>query len=239
VAGHREKVVWLADAGRPPVSDLVLFGLRLDRSIAADAAPVIYPGAGDQSILAAGVGGVQDVVLPSPGCWLLTATWPGGASSVVVAVSPATATSDGSGSTAPSPVPSPSTVTSAPPAACPASTRLNGPGPKGSDNPDYLDGAFRWLTPDVATWLIGGDGDKLVLYSGAGWDIGHMAIEAMPVVDPSGIGWLDRSAVEGDIPPGFGGGTLGFGLTLPSRGCWAIAYAGSQATSTIVVDLGR
>jgi hypothetical protein len=121
---------------------------------------------------------------------------------------------------------------------CPASTRLTGPGPRGADDPDYVDGAFRWLTPELATWLIGGDGDKLVLYSDVGWDIGHMAIEAIPVVGSSAIGWLARPAVDGDIPPGFGGGTLGFGLTLPSRGCWAIAYAGSQGTSTIVVDLG-
>ncbi len=238
VAGQPEKVVWLEDAGRPSASNLRLLGTRLDRSISAGGAAVTYAGAGERSILAVGEGNVQDVMLPGPGCWMLTAAWSGGASSVVVAVSPAASASGGSTSAAPSPIPS-TAVPAGPLASCPASTRSLAAVPKGWPGPAYADGDFRWLTPTAAAWRVAGDGDKLVLDSAAGWDVGRMAIEALPIVGPSPVGWLSRTAVEGDIPPAFGGGTLGFGLTLPSRGCWAIAYGGSQATSTIVVDLGR
>ncbi|HEX9044204.1 MAG TPA: hypothetical protein VF802_04175 [Candidatus Limnocylindrales bacterium] len=238
VAGQPEKVVWLEDTGRPSAWDLRVFAVRLDRSIPAGNEAVTYPALGGRSILAAGEGSAQGVVLPDPGCWMLTAVWSGGASSVVVAVSPATPVPGGPTSATPAAIPS-SAVPAGPPASCPASTRSPDSAPRGWPGPAYADGDFRWLTPTAAAWKIGADGDKLVLDSAAGWDVGRMVIEALPILGPSPVGWLDRTAVDGDIPPGFGGGTLGFGLALPSRGCWAIVYAGSQATSTIVVDLGR
>jgi hypothetical protein len=100
-----------------------------------------------------------------------------------------------------------------------------------------VDGPFRWLLPPSQTWRIGGDGDKLVLDSQIGWDIGDMRIMAIPLAQAADVGWLRATAVSGDIPPLFGGGTLGIGITLPGRDCWAFVYLAAQATSTIVEDL--
>lgn len=241
VAGSPEKVVWRTDSDPQPDANLLLFGVRLDRSIEVGGAAVTFPVGRGRPVYAAaaGVSGVGDIVLPEPGCWLLTATWPGGASSVVVAVSPTPGAPDGAASAGTSPTPSARLVSVRPLDTCPANRRSADASAQGWPGPGYVDGDFRWLTPAIATWRIGGEGDKLVLDSRAGWDLGRMAIEAVSLLRPADVGWLGRSAVDGDIPPLFGGGTLGVGLTLPSRGCWAIVYAGSQATSTIVVDLGR
>ena len=64
-----------------------------------------------------------------------------------------------------------------------------------------------------------------------------MRIMAIPLAHAVDVGWLAGTAVSGDIPPGFGGGTMGFGVTLPARDCWAFVYLAPHATSTIIDDL--
>lgn len=100
-----------------------------------------------------------------------------------------------------------------------------------------VDGPFRWLLPPGQTWRFGGDGDKLVLDSQVGWEIRDMRIVAIPLARATDVGWLGSMAVAGEIPPLFGSGTLGFGLTLPNRDCWAFAFLDAAWTSTIVADL--
>ncbi len=109
--------------------------------------------------------------------------------------------------------------------------------PQGWPGPAIVDGPFRWLLPPAATWIIGGDGDKLVLDSQIGWAIGEMRVLAIPLVRAASVGWLQATVVRGDIPPLFGGGTMGFGVTLPTRGCWAFVFLDPDATSTVVADL--
>ena len=52
---------------------------------------------------------------------------------------------------------------------------------------------------------------------------------------PAGNG-LPGTAVRGDTPP-IDGGTMGVGITVPVRDCWAFVYLDAGATSTIVDDL--
>ena len=233
VAGVPEKVVWLADAGPEPATGVSVDAVQLDRPILVNGEPVAFPAADASSIYAAATdaGWVAQLQLPQPGCWLLTATWSQGASSVVVAVAPA------SGTGSPGPSSAVATVSSTPLAACPATQPSASPPPQGWSGPAVVDGPFRWLLPPSATWRFGGDGDKLVLDSGVGWEIGDMRIVAIPLAHATGVGWRGGAAVAGDIPPGFGGGTMGFGLTLPGRDCWAFAFVETAGTSTIVDDL--
>ena len=233
VAGVPEKVVWLADAGPEPAAGVSVDAVQLDLPILVNGHPVAFPAADATAIYAAATdaGWVADLQLPQPGCWLLTATWSHGASSVVVAASPAP------GTASPGPSTTVATVSSTPLVACPATQPSTSPPPQGWSGPAVVDGPFRWLLPLGTTWRFGGDGDKLVLDSGVGWEIGDMRIVAIPLVHATGVGWLGGSAVAGDIPPGFGGGTMGFGLTLPRRDCWAFAFVETAGTSTIVDDL--
>ncbi len=232
IAGVDEKVVWLDDAGMMPEPGVSVFAIQLDLPILVDGRPLTFAGAAGGAIYAATTDAqwAAQIRLPRPGCWLLTAVWSAGASSVVVAAAPPPATA--------SPAPStPGSVSSTPLATCPATRRPTAPPPSGWPGPAIVDGPFRWLLPPSATWRIGGDGDKLVLDSQIGWDIGDMRIMAIPLARAAAVGWLRATAVGGDIPPGFGGGTMGFGVTLPARDCWAFVYLAPHATSTIVADL--
>jgi hypothetical protein len=228
VAGVDEKVVWLDDAGLMPLPGVSVFATQLDEPILVAGHPTTFakPTA---SVYAAAtdVQWVTLIRLPNPGCWLLTAVWSAGASSVVVAAAP----SPGSPATSPS-SPGP-IVKSGPLAVCPASPPT-GSTTSGGSGPAFEDGAFQWLVPPSQTWRIGGDGDKLVLYGPWGAD---ERVVAIPLARATGVGWLAETVVTGDIPPGFGGGTMGFGMTLPARDCWAFVYLDAAATSTIVDDL--
>jgi hypothetical protein len=227
VAGVDEKVVWLDDAGLMPLPGISVFATQLDESVPISSNPTMLAGPSD-AVYAAAVDApwVTLIRLPNPGCWLLTAVWSAGASSVVVAAAPSPG-SAGASPSSPSPI-----VESAPLTVCraslPTSTTPGGFGPA------YKDGAFQWLLPPSQTWLIGGDGDKLVL--DGPWAADKRVV-AIPLARPTGVGWLAGTTVKGDIPPGFGGGTLGIGLTLPDRDCWAFVYLDAAATSTIVDDL--
>jgi len=99
-----------------------------------------------------------------------------------------------------------------------------------------VDGPFRWLLPPSQTWRIGAGGDKLVIDSSLGWGAGDKRVIAFPLAQAAGIGRLREAAVTGDTP-GISGGTMGVGITLPARDCWAFVYLDAGATSTIVDDL--
>lgn len=234
VAGVIQKVDWQADAGPNP--NVTLYGVPLGLPITVYGRQVQAPSAGVRHVFVAAVdaGDTTLVSLPStdPGCWLLTAVWSGGASSVVVAVAPPPPVIG-----TPSPVPSVPTVAVGPPSICPATAPSPADVPQGWPGRALVDGAFRWLLPPSRTWRFSAAGDKGVLDSQVGWDIGNMRITAIPIVHAAGAGWSPDRAIPGEIPPRFGGGTLGFGIALPGRACWALTYAGTQATSTVVVDL--
>jgi hypothetical protein len=236
VAGVIQKVDWQADAGPKP--NVTLFGVPLDLSITVYGRQVQAPSADVRQVYVAavGTGDTTLVSLPAadPGCWLLTAVWSGGASSVVVAVAPPPPVIG-----TPSPVPSVPTVAVGPPSVCPATAPSPSDVPQGWPGRALVDGSFRWLLPPNQTWSFSAAGDKGVLDSQVGWDIGNMRITAVEIVHAAGAGWSGDAAVAGDIPPLFGGGTLGFGVALPGRACWAFTYAGTQATSTVVVDLNQ
>ena len=231
IAGIDEKVVWLDDAEMMPEPGVSVFAVQLDVPILVDGHPARFVGA-SPGVYAAATDArwVASLRLPRAGCWLLTAVWSAGASSVVIAAAPPTATATPAPST-------PGSVSSTPLATCPTTPRSAAGPPQGWPGPAIVDGPFRWLLPPNATWRIGGDGDKLVLDSQIGWDIGDMRIMAIPLAHAVDVGWLAGTAVSGDIPPGFGGGTMGFGVTLPARDCWAFVYLAPHATSTIVDDL--
>lgn len=232
VAGVDQKVVWLADDAAAPEPRITMVAVRLDLPILVGGQPMTVSGA-SAAVYAALVdtSSASLVRLPQAGCWLLTATWSTGASSVVVAVSPAPGTVPSAPSTS-GPI-----VTARPVTSCPASLPSTSPAPQGWPGPAIVDGPFRWLLPPAATWIIGGDGDKLVLDSQIGWAIGEMRVLAIPLVQAASVGWLQATVVRGDIPPLFGGGTMGFGVTLPTRGCWAFVFLDPDATSTVVADL--
>jgi hypothetical protein len=59
---------------------------------------------------------------------------------------------------------------------------------------------------------------------------------AFPLAQAAGVGRLRGTAVTGDTPP-ISGGTMGVGITLSSRDCWAFVYVDAGSTSTIVADL--
>ena len=232
VAGVGEKVVWLADHDTAAGLDITVLATELDLPILADGHPVTEAG-GNGGVYAAMVdpSGVSLLRLPRPGCWLLSATWSAGASSVVVAVNPP------SGAATPAPSTPGPIVASKPLTACPATPPSTGAAPQGWPGRAIADGPFRWLLPPATTWIIGGTGDKLVLDSQVGWALGEMWILAIPLSRAAGVGWLPTTVVRGDIPPGFGGGTLGVGVILPNRGCWAFVFVDPATTSTIVADL--
>jgi hypothetical protein len=231
VAGAPEKVAWLADNAGGPEPRISAYAIQLDLPILVDGRPVNFVGAAGSAIYAITTDtGVDLLRLPSAGCWLLTAVWSQGASSVVVAAAPPTATA--------SPVPSTRgpTVPSTQLAMCPATSPSPLPPPQGWPGPAYVDGPFRWLLPPSQTWRIGAEGDKLVLDSGLGWGAGDKRVIAFPLAQAAGIGRLRGTAVTGDTP-GISGGTMGVGITLPARDCWAFVYLDAGATSTIVDDL--
>ena len=228
VADAPEKVVWLSDGNDAP--SVSVFATQLDRpivlagqtlSFAIDPSRPVYPLASDVF--------VGLVVVPDPGCWLLTAVWTGGASSVVVAVAPP--------ASSPSPVPEPSRVPAlgGPLPVCAATTPSLSPAPPGWPGPAYDDGALRWLLPLTATWHIGGPAEKLVI-GPVDWAAKDGEVIALPVSLGSQLDRTYGSSVMGDLPS-VGSGTLGFGLTLPTRDCWAIVYLDAASTSTIVTDL--
>ena len=230
VAGMPEKVVWLADTGDAPT--VSVFATELDLPIVINGHPVQSASATSKAVYAlASDTGVAPLQVPQPGCWLLTAVWAQGASSVVVAVGPPP------GPASPAPVTAEPSALSGPLVDCPATAPSTTPPPQGWPGLAYVDGPFRWLLPPGATWRIGGDGDKLVLDSHLGWSAGDRQILAFPVGRVSEVGRLPGTAVSGDIPPGFGGGTMGVGITLPARACWAFVYLDAATTSTIVDDL--
>jgi hypothetical protein len=228
VAGMPEKVVWLADSGDEPPAGVSIYATQLDLPTLVGGHPVSTGGTTDRSVyaIATDTGWVDLLQLPRPGFWLLTAIWSPGASSVVVAAAP----SPGRASPAPStigPVVTPLDV-------CPATPRSTLPAPQGSSV--YVDGPFRWLLGSSENFRIGGEGDKLVLDSDLGWGAGDKRVIAFPLARAAGVGRLPGSAVVGDTPP-IDGGTMGVGITLPSRDCWAFIYLDAGATSTIVDDL--
>jgi hypothetical protein len=230
VAAVDEKVVWLADAGDTPAPGVSVFATQLAMSIVVDGRTVDLGGATAGAAYAAtssDAGWVTGIRLPSPGCWLLTATWSQGASSVVVAARP------GPGSAATNSSPGRPPAVSAPIATCPVTpptTQLPGVGPA------YVDGPLHWLLPPSQFWTIGGTGDKLVLDSDLGWAAGDKRVVAVPLAHASGSGPLAGAAVFGDLPP-IAGGSMGVGITLPARDCWALVYLDAATTSTIVDDL--
>ncbi len=234
VAGVDEKVVWVADSGAAPEPRIAVLATQLDLPILVEGHQVAAVGASG-AIFAAMVdtSSVGLVRLPRPGCWLLTATWSAGASSVVVAVGPPP------GAASPAPPTQDLIVASQPLVACPATAPSTAPIPQGWPGPAVADGPFRWLLPPSQEWIIGGTGDKLVLDSQVGWAIGEMRIVAIPLARAASVGRLRTTVVSGDIPPLFGGGTLGVGVTLPSRDCWAFVFLDPATTSTIVADLRR
>lgn len=231
VAGAPEKVVWLADNQSGPEARISAYAIELNLPIIVDGRPVSFAGAAGSAVYAITTDtGVDLLRLPSAGCWLLTAVWSQGASSVVVAAAPPAATAS------PAPVTPAPTVPSTPLAACPATAPSPVPPPPGWPGQAYVDGPFRWLLPQSQTWIIGAPGDKLVLDSGLGWGAGDMRVVAFPLAQAARVGRLRGTAVTGDTPP-ISGGTMGFGLTLPARDCWAFVYLDAGSTSTIVHDL--
>ena len=231
VAGTPEKVVWLADDQSGPEARISAYAIELNLPILVEGRPVSSAGAAAGAVYAITTAtGVDELRLPSAGCWLLTAVWAQGASSVVVAAAPPAATAS------PAPVAPAPTVPSTPLAACPATPPSQLPPPSGWPGQAYVDGPFRWLLPPNQTWIVGGASDKLVLDSGLGWGAGDMRVVAFPLAQASGTGRLRGTAVRGDTPP-ISGGTMGFGLTLPARDCWAFVYVDAGSTSTIVHDL--
>jgi hypothetical protein len=232
VAGVPEKVVWLADQGIESKAGVTVFAGWIDAPILVGSQPITYSNVAPGSVYvdAVDTGWVDDLVLPVPGCWLLTASWSGGASSIVVAArSPSGVAS--------SALPVTGQVGTTALTVCPATPVSPDAPPTGWPGPAVVDGPFRWLLPPNATWRFGGDGDKLVLDSTVGWSLHEMRVLAVPLAHPDSVGWLAFGSVAGDVPSGFGGGTLGLGLTLPGRGCWAFVFVDPAATSTIVDDL--
>ncbi|MGH2464747.1 MAG: hypothetical protein ACRDGI_04735, partial [Candidatus Limnocylindrales bacterium] len=232
VTGVPEKVVWLADAGVEPEAGVSIVATRLTTPILVDGHPRTFAGHPAGAVFAAATetGWADDVVLPEPGCWLLTATWSTGASSVVVSVAPPPVDTQ-SPSISPSDLPS---AQSSPLTPCPQTIQGSTQPPQGWSGPAITDGPFRWLLPPGQNWRFGGDGDKLVLDSTIGWAPGEMHVVAIPLASASQVGWLGAAAVAGDIPPLFGGGTLGVGLTLPGPGCWVFVFLDPDSTSSIV-----
>ena len=231
VAGAPEKVVWLADDAGGPEPRISAYAIQLDLPILVGGRPVSFEGAAASAIYAITTDtGVDLLRLPSPGCWLLTAVWSQGASSVVVAAAPPPATAS------PAPSISGPTVPSTQLAMCPATSPSPLSPPQGWPGPAYVDGPFRWLLPPSQTWRIGAGGDKLVIDSSLGWGAGDKRVIAFPLAQAAGIGRLRGTAVTGDTP-GISGGTMGVGITLPARDCWAFVYLDAGATSTIVDDL--
>ncbi len=231
VAGAPEKMVWLADNQSGPEARISAYAIELNLPILVDGRPVSFAGAAGSAVYAIATDtGVDELRLPSAGCWLLTAVWSQGASSVVVAAAPPAATAS------PAPVTPAPTVPSTPLAACPATAPSPLSLPRGWPGQAYVDGPFRWLLPPNQTWIIGAAGDKLVLDSGLGWGAGDMRVVAFPLAQATGVGRLRGTAVSGDTPP-ISGGTMGFGLTLPARDCWALVYLDAGSTSSIVHDL--
>jgi hypothetical protein len=110
VAGVDEKVVWLDDAGLMPLPGISVFATQLDEPILVAGHPTTF--AKPTAAVYAAATDVQWVALirlPNPGCWLLTAVWSAGTSSVVVAA-------------ATSPGPSPTEMASLPPLPNPGGT---------------------------------------------------------------------------------------------------------------------
>jgi hypothetical protein len=234
VAGVDQKVTWLADSTDAPVPGIAVLATELDLPILVGGQPFVSADAAGAPYVALVDSSSQGLLhIPRPGCWLLTATWSAGASSVVVAMVPAP------GAASPAPATPDPIVASQPLAACPATAPSTSPVPQGWPGPAISDGPFRWLLPPNATWILGGTGDKLVLDSEVGWAIGEMRIVAMPLARAAKVGRLRATVVSGDLPPLFGGGTLGFGVTLPNRDCWAFVFLDPATTSTIVADLRR
>lgn len=233
VAGVPEKVVWLADQGIESEAGVSVFASWLDLPIFIAGQPDAPAriATGSLYALAVDTGWVDGLVLPQPGCWLLTATWSGGASSIVVAAGRP------SGFASPA-VPSTTPVGTRPlAAACPATPVSPAGPPSGWPGPAIDDGGFHWLLPPSPRWRFGGSGDKLVIDSDAGWVLKDMRLVAIPLVHATAVGWLKAGTIAGEVPGGFGGGTLGLGLTLPNRGCWVFVYLDPAGTSTIVDDL--
>jgi len=117
---------------------------------------------------------------------------------------------------------------------CPSTPPSTLPAPQGESV--FVDGPFRWLLGSSENWQIGGAGDKLVLDYDLGWGAGDKRVIAVPLAKAAGLGRLSGSAVRGDTPP-IDSGTMGVGITLPVRDCWAFVYLDAGATSTIVDDL--
>ena len=108
------------------------------------------------------------------------------------------------------------TTAASPPVSCPATLQAAAPAPQGWTGPAYTDGPFRWLLPPTHTWHFGGSGDKLVLDSNVAWGIGDHHVMAFQVpLAGTYIGRAVGTAVAGDTPLTFGGGTMGVGITLP------------------------
>ncbi|HET7027487.1 MAG TPA: hypothetical protein VFI28_07335, partial [Candidatus Limnocylindrales bacterium] len=83
VAGIPEKIVWLPDD--PGASgDVVAYATPL--SVPLDPSGRIADARDRDLVVVPGNGFVGGIALPRTGCWLVTAVWPGGASSVVVSV---------------------------------------------------------------------------------------------------------------------------------------------------------
>lgn len=234
IAGVDQKVVWLADAGDTPQAGISVFATQLDFPILVDGQPLSGAGSAGGDLYAATVtdaGWIDLIRLPRAGCWLLTAIWSQGASSVVVAAAPPPGTA-GSVNAPPGP-----SASSTPLAVCPATAPSAGFIPDGwSGGPAYLDGPFSWLLPSSQNWRIGPLGDKLVLDSYLGWGAAGRRVIGVPLVHATGVGWLDRQASIGDTPP-ISAGTMGVGMTLLARGCWAFVYLDAATTSTIVEDV--
>ena len=224
VAYAPEKVVWLTDPNGVPV--VSVFGTQLDRPIAPVIPTPPFPAVKADSVvtLASNVS-VDDVIVPDPGCWLLTAIWDRGASSVVVAVAPA----------ASPPNPNGGVVFGGPLWSCPATPPSITPAPQGWPGAAYDDGPFRWLLPPTTSWRIGGTGDKLVL-GPADWAAKEGEVVALPVGLDRRVGETYGASAIGDLPTA-GSGTMGFDLTLPTPNCWAIVYLDVAGTTTVVTDL--
>ena len=189
VAGTPEKVVWLADTGDGPT--VSVFATELDLPILVNGHPISAVPATAGAVYAVATDtSTNGIVLDHPGCWLLTAVWSLGASSVVVAVAPPTG----------QPVPLPSSIgpVITPFNPCPATPPSTLPAPQGESV--FVDGPFRWLLGSSENWQIGGAGDKLVLDYDLGWGAGDKRVIAVPVAKAAGLGRLPGSAVGATLP---------------------------------------
>jgi hypothetical protein len=223
-AGVGQKVSFEKTSSDQPYLDArVIIAERLPIGSPGTRVSVRYPRGG-------GPGFIFGVGLPEPGCWLLTAVGPTVRSGVIVEVAPAPANPPDSQNV---PTGQASLGLLAP---CPTSPLVSAAPVR-----TWSDGDNQWQDPDPSVWVAGMT-RKLVV-SGA---ISPPSPDELVVAARVGIvGPADSqgSAFVAEQPvfttPAPGSQSKAIDLTLPTAGCWAITYADSARTSTIVVEIGR